>query len=88
MSTTEILARDRARKQQRDAERERKREDRGPYHSAKKVCERYDIVDRTLDRWLEDPELDFPRPLVINRRRYFSDPELTEWERKRAAPAA
>jgi hypothetical protein len=62
--------------------------DRGPYHPTKKVLERYDITDRTLDRWLEDPELDFPRPLIINKRRYFSDSELVAWERKRAATAA
>jgi hypothetical protein len=61
--------------------------DRGPYHPAKKVLERYDITDRTLDRWLANPAMNFPRPLVINRRRYFSDPELTEWERKRASAA-
>jgi hypothetical protein len=62
--------------------------DRGPYRPAKRVCERYEITDRTLDRWLGDPELDFPRPLIINKRRYFSDPELVAWERKRAATAA
>lgn len=61
--------------------------DRGPYLPTKAVCERYQIVDRTLDRWLDTPTMEFPRPLVINRRRYFSDPELTEWERRRAAAA-
>jgi hypothetical protein len=62
--------------------------DRGPYRTAKAIRERYEISDRTLDRWLADPAMNFPRPLVINRRRYFSDAELTEWERKRAANAA
>jgi predicted DNA-binding transcriptional regulator AlpA len=61
--------------------------DRGPYRPARQVCERYQITDRTLDRWLADPKIGFPRPLTINRRRYFSDPELTTWERKRAAAA-
>ncbi len=59
--------------------------DRGPYHRAKQVCARYHIADRTLDRWLADPTMEFPRPLIINNRRYFSDPELIAWERKRAA---
>jgi hypothetical protein len=62
--------------------------DRGPFHPSKKVCARYAITDRTLDRWLADSAMNFPRPLVINRRRYFSELELTEWERKRAASAA
>jgi hypothetical protein len=62
--------------------------DRGPYHPAKKVCARYEITDRTLDRWLADPAMNFPRPLIINKRRYFSDSELVAWERKRAANAA
>lgn len=46
---------------------------------------RYDIVDRTLDRWLADPRMDFPRPLVIARRRYFKQSEIERWERQRAA---
>ena len=62
--------------------------DRGPYRPAKQVCERYGVSDRTLDRWLADPEMEFPRPLVINNRRYFSDPELTAWERGRVGKVA
>jgi hypothetical protein len=69
-------------------DRQKQDQDRGPYHPAKKVCERYNITDRTLDRWLANTAMNFPRPLVINGRRYFSDPELTEWERRRAASAA
>ena len=59
-------------------------ENTGPYQPARKVCARYDIVDRTLDRWLADPAMGFPRPIVINTRRYFSEPELVAWERRRA----
>jgi hypothetical protein len=62
--------------------------DQGPYHPARKVCDRYDIVDRTLDRWIADPAMDFPRPLIINNRRYFSEPELIAWERRRAGKVA
>jgi predicted DNA-binding transcriptional regulator AlpA len=62
--------------------------DRGPYRPARQVCERYGVTDRTLDRWLADPTMQFPRPLVINRRRFFSEPELIAWERKRASRAA
>jgi hypothetical protein len=51
----------------------------------RKVLERYNICDRTLDRWIVDPELDFPKPIVINRRRYFELDKLEEFERRRAA---
>lgn len=54
---------------------------------ARLVCERYDIVRRTLDRWIDNEKLEFPRPIVINRRRYFREDELEEWERRRAQAA-
>jgi hypothetical protein len=59
----------------------------GGYLAAKRVQERYDITDRTLDRWLNNPEIDFPRPMVVNGRRYFRETELVAWERKRATAA-
>jgi hypothetical protein len=49
------------------------------------VLRRYKIVDRTLKRWLDNPSLDFPRPLVVNGRRYFRAADLDQWERSRAA---
>ena len=48
------------------------------------VCERYHIVDRTLDRWIRDEALGFPQPVMINKRRYFRELALRDWERKRA----
>ena len=59
----------------------------GGYLAAKRVQERYDITDRTLDRWLNNPEMGFPRPMVVNGRRYFRETELVAWERKRATAA-
>ena len=58
------------------------------YLSAKHVLARYGISDMTLWRWLADSSLNFPKPLVINRRRYFAEAELTAWERTRAASRA
>ena len=55
---------------------------------AKQVTARYGIVGRTLDRWLDDAELGFPKPTVINKRRYFSETELETWERSRIAGQA
>ena len=49
------------------------------------VLRRYRIVDRTLKLWLDNPSLNFPRPLVVNGRRYFRLTDLEQWERSRAA---
>jgi hypothetical protein len=56
---------------------------RGVRLPARKVCERYQVTDRTLARWLDDEKMDFPRPLVINRRRYFALADLLAWEQRR-----
>ena len=42
------------------------------------VAKRYGVSVRTLDRWLLHH--DFPRPLVVNHRRYFSVAEIERWE--------
>lgn len=52
------------------------------------VCARYQISDRTLDRWLEREELGFPIPVTINRKRYWHLEALQAWERKQAAAVA
>ena len=54
---------------------------------AREVTRRYGVVDRTLGRWLENVDLGFPRPLVINKRRYFRLTDLERWERERARAA-
>jgi predicted DNA-binding transcriptional regulator AlpA len=46
------------------------------------------ISDMSLWRWLHDPELDFPRPVYIGRRRYFREAELAAWIKARAGDAA
>ena len=50
------------------------------------ICARFgDISDMTLWRWLQNDELAFPKPLVINRRRYWRLADIEAWERTRAA---
>ena len=56
--------------------------------SARSVAERYDVTGRTIDRWIADKELAFPRPVVINNRRYFYTDELEIFERSRIAGQA
>ena len=56
----------------------------GPLIPARLTCARYKIVTRTLGRWLANDDLKFPRPVVINGRRYFREKKLEEWEKDRA----
>ncbi|AZO38623.1 MAG: DNA-binding protein [Mesorhizobium sp.] len=58
------------------------------YLTAPQVLARYGISDMSLHRWLNNPALSFPKPMVINRRRYFLEADLVAWERARAANAA
>lgn len=38
-----------------------------------------DISAMTLHRWLNKPELNFPRPIYIGRRRYWREADVIEW---------
>ena len=49
------------------------------------VAKRYGRNPRTIERWEQSAELAFPRPLIINKRKYWSLEELEAWERARAA---
>jgi hypothetical protein len=51
----------------------------------KLVCERYAVTDRTVSRWERDPDLAFPQPVVINRRKYYREAELTAFDRAQVA---
>jgi hypothetical protein len=49
------------------------------------VCDRYQVVSRTLARWDANPALQFPKPIVINSRKYRIEAELDAWDREQAA---
>ena len=56
------------------------------YLNAAQVRTRYGgMSDMALWRWLNDEDLEFPQPLVINKRRFWNAAELTAWERSQAA---
>jgi len=48
-----------------------------------RVALRYHVSPRTLYRWDEQPELGFPKPIRINRRKYRRVKQLEIWERQR-----
>ena len=56
-----------------------------PSSTVREICG--GISDMSLWRWLNDPAMGFPRPLVISRRRYWRETEIATWiaERERAA---
>lgn len=58
--------------------------------TAAQVCRRYgSISDMTLWRWLNNPEVGFPQPRYINKRRYWSSANLDEFDaRVASAPEA
>lgn len=37
------------------------------------------ISDMSLWRWLNDPALGFPRPVYIQKRRFWREAEILEW---------
>lgn len=46
------------------------------------------ISDMTLWRWLNDPALDFPKPIYIGNRRYWREADVVAWLDSRADAAA
>jgi predicted DNA-binding transcriptional regulator AlpA len=55
------------------------------YLPAAQVWARYGVSAMSIHRWLQDPKLNFPKPLYIGRYRYWRLGDLTGWERERAA---
>ncbi len=51
---------------------------------SRRVLKRYDRCSMTIERWLKDDRLQFPKPLYIGRNRYWRLSELEAWERSRA----
>ena len=43
------------------------------------------ISDMTLWRWLADDQMNFPRPLVLRRRRYWRKSEVMAFQNRQAA---
>ena len=41
-----------------------------------------DVSDMTIWRWLKDEDLLFPRPIYVQRRRFWREAELLEWIEK------
>ena len=52
--------------------------------TAQQVLQRYQISHMCLWRGLRDSQLNFPKPMRVNARRYWLEEDLAQWERARA----
>jgi predicted DNA-binding transcriptional regulator AlpA len=49
------------------------------------LCDRYSVCDRTIDRWTETGVL--PKPMVINRIRFWDEEEIEQRDQERMLAA-
>lgn len=40
---------------------------------------------RTIDRWINDPRMNFPKPIYIGQRRFFLASEIAEFKARKAS---
>jgi predicted DNA-binding transcriptional regulator AlpA len=52
------------------------------------LCARYRVSDRTIDRWMRDPHLGFPQPIIVNRRRYWDESDIAAFDAKQKGAAS
>lgn len=57
------------------------------YLTGPQVLSRYQISEMTLHRWQKDEKLHFPKPMIVRRRKFFKEAELSAWERSRVSAA-
>jgi predicted DNA-binding transcriptional regulator AlpA len=55
------------------------------YLSGVEVRERYRCSYQTIWRWINNPEMGFPKPMKINGRNYFMTAELEAFDRRHMA---
>lgn len=59
------------------------------YLSSNQVRKRYgETSDMSFWRWLNNAKMNFPKPIFIQRRRFWRLSDLVQWERQRAKDAA
>jgi predicted DNA-binding transcriptional regulator AlpA len=52
----------------------------GPMASQAKLAEHFDTSQMTIWRWRQDPALDFPKPIAIHGRNYWSIAAVERWK--------
>jgi predicted DNA-binding transcriptional regulator AlpA len=49
----------------------------------RQVAKKYDCNPRTIERWTNDPQLNFPKPIYIGRSPLWDLEELEAWDKTR-----
>lgn len=47
-----------------------------------------DVSDMSIWRWLNSPDLNFPKPIYIQKRRYWKEAEVLAWLNRQPHTAA
>lgn len=55
------------------------------YLTGPQIRHRYQCSYQTIWRWMNDPEMGFPKPMKINNRNRFALDDIEAFERKRAS---
>jgi predicted DNA-binding transcriptional regulator AlpA len=50
--------------------------------TSKRVADRFGVSLRTIERWGADEKLAFPKPVKIRHRKYWSEREISAWDRE------
>ena len=58
------------------------RTDHEAHLTKRAVAEHYGKVSRTISRWVDDPTLGFPRPIMSRGRHYFSAAAIRAFDRR------
>ena len=53
--------------------------DTGALKRLSAVARELGVVPRTVNRWLDDASLDFPRPVIIKGRYFYNSREIEDW---------
>ena len=58
---------------------------KGEFVTSKAAAEMISVSEMTIYRWEQDPDLKFPQPSRVFRRKFYFRPDLIAWMKKRAA---
>lgn len=47
--------------------------------TSKEVASRIGITTMTIERWMRDPTVEFPKPRQVKRLRFWSESEIASW---------
>lgn len=49
------------------------------HHAVKDLCAAWGVSRPTIERWVRDPNLKMPRPVMVANKRLWPEPEIKAW---------